>query len=248
MKYDIAINGEPILTALAIEINSNCNRKCDWCPVGHYDREISLLDDKIFYKVIDELKEMKFDGKITFSLYNEPLLDKRILKFIKYIRKNISSTHIYLNTNGDALTLTRWKNLRNAGLDVAKIFQYDGKINENIQKIINELNGDEKSHFQAHIFNEKNINSRAGLVKSDRPKVPWQKPCYRPFYQLCIDYKGKVVLCCNDYFGKITIGDAGKESIKELWANKILKFYRKKLLRGDRASLELCKLCDHHGL
>ncbi len=131
--------GSPVLTALGIEINSFCNRKCVWCPNHNHDREIAFLDDRIFYKIIDELKEMEFKGKITFNDFNEPLLDKRLVKFIEYTRRSIPSTSIYLNTNGDLLTLDMWNELRNAGLDYAIISQYDGRINENIQTILNKL-------------------------------------------------------------------------------------------------------------
>lgn len=86
-------NKAPTLTAVVIEINSACNRKCAWCPNHSNYRKIDFLDEKVFFKVIDELKAMKFKGKITFNLYNEPLFDKRLLMFIDYVRK-ISLLHI----------------------------------------------------------------------------------------------------------------------------------------------------------
>ena len=243
-KPKLESHNEPILKSLAIEINSACNRKCVWCPNHKNDREVGFLDDEIFYKIIDELKEMEFKGKITFNLYNEPLLDKRLLTFIRYIRKNIPSTYIYLNTNGDSLNLDLWKELRKEGLDFANISQYDGKINENIQKILSELNPKEKEHFGSKIFNPDNICNRAGLVESKRMKTPLKQYCNKPFSELCINYKGKVILCCNDYFSAIEIGDLKKQSIKEIWGSEIFKYYREKLLKGERVNLELCNLCD----
>lgn len=238
-------NKTPTLTAVAIEINSACNRKCAWCPNYSNYRKIDFLDEKVFFKVIDELKAMKFKGRITFNLYNEPLLDKRLLRFIDYVRKNIPSACRYLNTNGDLLNLDIWKKLRKAGLDYANISQYDGKINENIKEILNIISSKEKEHLHAHIFDTNAICNRAGLVKSKGElKVPFKKYCSRPFYQLCINYKGKVVLCCNDYHGVVEIGDVHNSSIKELWASEIFMHYRKELLKGNRSNLKLCNMCD----
>ncbi|MFH1225003.1 MAG: radical SAM/SPASM domain-containing protein [Candidatus Diapherotrites archaeon] len=234
----------PALKAVLFETGSACNRKCAWCPNYTTDRGNHFLGDKVFYKVMAELKEMKFEGRVSFSMYNEPLLDKRLPKFIEHVRKNIPSAYIYLNTNGDALTSDVWKSLRGKGLDYANVSQYDGKINENIEKILNGLDSGERKHLGAHIFDLNTINNRAGLIKSRALEKPLQEKCSRPSYQLCINYKGEVVVCCNDYHGSVTVGDAGKESIKDLWSNYVFKFYRKKLSEGDRASLELCNLCD----
>lgn len=236
----------PPLSSLAIEINSFCNRKCPWCPNHSNHRGVEYLDDEVFYKVVDELREMKFEGKITFNLFNEPLLDRRILVFIEYIRKNIPSCFIYLNTNGDMLKRDLWLDLRKRGLDFANISQYDGKINENIQKILAELTTEEKKRFHVRLFPSQinRLSDWAGLVPSGRNvKKPLAKSCERPFYQLCVDYKGRVVLCCHDYFSLITIGDAGREPIADLWDHEVFRYYRTKLLEGDRASLELCRSC-----
>ena len=239
MKY---FNKHP-LTAIAIETNSACNRKCTWCPNSKAFRPKKFLDETFFYSIIDQLVEMKFRGKVTFNMYNEPLLDKRLPKFIKYTRDNLPSSFIYLNTNGDLLNLELWKFLRKEGLNYANISQYDGKYNKNIEKILENLDSKEKKHFHARIFNPLKINNRAGLVNT-ASKLPLKKFCARPFHQLCITYEGKVVLCCNDYFGQVEIGDVRTKSIKKIWENEIIERHRKELIKGNRVNIELCKTCD----
>ncbi len=235
---------EPRLKEVAIEINSACNRKCAWCPNHNNDRENVFMDEKIFYQVIDELKEMNFKGKLTFNQFNEPLLDKRLVKFIEYTRKTIPSTYIYINTNGDLLTLELWKQLREAGLNFALISQYDNKINKKTQRILDQLDPKEKKAFFARVFDTETLSNWAGLIETkDSPETPLKEFCQKPFKQLQINYKGKVVLCCRDYFGQVEIGDVTKDSIKNIWVSKKMKHYRKRLLKGDRASLKLCKSC-----
>ncbi len=229
---------------MAIEINASCNRKCAWCPNSKYRRpKDQFLDDRIFYKIIDELVELSFKGQITFNLYNEPLLDSRLAKFIHYSRKSLPDAYIYLNTNGDLLNIELWKLLRRNGLDYATISQYDRGVNRNITRLMEALSPEEKKNLEVRIFNESYISNRAGLIDTST-ELPLKRSCRRPFYQLCITCEGKAVICCNDYFGKVEIGDVRRESIDQIWNSRVLKYYRKKLKKGDRGSLLLCKDCD----
>ncbi|MCP4216709.1 MAG: radical SAM/SPASM domain-containing protein [bacterium] len=234
----------PTLVRVAIEINSACNRKCAWCPNHKNHREDVYLEDALIYKVLDQLKEMGFKGKITFNHFNEPMMDKRLPTFIKYIREQIPAVHIYINTNGDYLTMESWKELREAGLDYAVISQYDGKINENVKNILEQLDAKEKKAFGAEVFSTKDMSNWAGLIKmKGNSKLPLQEICMKPFRQLQITYTGKAVLCCRDYFGKIEVGDIRTDSLKDIWASPVLKHYRKKLIKGDRGALKLCDVC-----
>ncbi len=234
----------PRLSAVAIEINSGCNRKCEWCPNSIASRpQNKLLEDTLFYNIIDQLVAMKFHGQITFNLFNEPLLDTRLATFIAYTRKHLPSSVIYLNTNGDILTLEMWTHLREQGMDYAKISQYDGQFNNNIRTVMERLDKNERKHFRAYIFKPSQINNRAGLIATTS-KLPLKKFCSRPFYQLCITYEGKVVLCCNDYYGQVQIGDIRTNRIKDIWRNDIFVRYRKTLRKGNRGNLALCKTCD----
>lgn len=235
------------LTALSIEINSTCNRKCLWCPNSMNNRPKVFLEQKLLFKIIDDARKMHFQGAVKFNLFNEPLLDNRIISFIKYTRERLPFSFIYINTNGDILNLELWKNMRKEGLDYANISQYDKKINRNVQIIFDNIDWREKRHFNAYIFDpEKNpqlVYNRAGLVHTTR-KVNLFGYCSRPFSELCVNYEGTGVLCCNDYYGQVVIGDVAKKSIQELWQSEILMHYRRELLKPDRTNLKLCNVCD----
>ena len=202
-----------------------------------------FLDESIFYKIIDEMVQMNFKGKIAFNMYNEPLLDNRLAEFINYSRKSLPDLIIYLNTNGDLLNLELWNLLRSNGLDYAYISQYDGRVNRNINSIMKDLSPEEKKKFMVRVWHESYNSNRAGLIDTST-ELPLKKFCSRPFYQLNITYEGKAVICCNDYFGKVEIGDVRTESIDQIWNNKIIQHYRRELKKGNRRSLYLCKSCD----
>jgi len=235
----------PPLKSVAIEINSACNRKCRWCPNYYNQRDTDYLDEDLFYKIIDELSGMRFKGKLFFNLFNEPLLDKRLPKFIEYAGKKLSCAHMELLTNGDLLNLPLWQRLQKAGLHYALITQYDGKINDNIQEILDKFGPEEKRGFYVRVFDVKNASNRAGAVNPGRKKnLPLNKICLRPFKQLCINYKGRALLCCNDYSESVELGDLHIESITQIWGNAGFKYYRKKLFFGKRKDIRLCKQCD----
>jgi MoaA/NifB/PqqE/SkfB family radical SAM enzyme len=60
---------------------------------------------------------------------------------------------------------------------------------------------------------------------------PMEKYCVRPFRHINVNWKGDVVLCCNDYFGKVTIGNVKERRLVDLWNDPLLMLYRKKLQR-----------------
>jgi len=233
------------LTSIAIEINSHCNRRCVYCPNHTYQREISFLDEGLYYKIIDELKEMHFKGGLTFNGFNEPLLDKRLVSFIEYARKCLPLSYIYLNTNGDFLDFPLWKKLRVAGLDHATVSQYEGKVNSNVQNLLSNLEEEEKKLIFVKIFDVSMVCNRAGSVEvEDKVKLPVKEFCVQPFYQLQINYKGKALLCCDDYLGSIEMGDIHYQKITDIWKSGKFQAYRRKLIFKDRASLDLCKKCN----
>jgi radical SAM protein with 4Fe4S-binding SPASM domain len=82
------IAGRPILcgnpTTLSIEPTTSCNLRCPECPSGlrSFTRPTGMLQDKLFEKVIDQVK-----GHLTWlHLYfqGEPFLNPRFLDMVRY--------------------------------------------------------------------------------------------------------------------------------------------------------------------
>jgi MoaA/NifB/PqqE/SkfB family radical SAM enzyme len=236
---------KPVLKSVAIEISSACNRSCVFCPNHSSKRGHELLDEQLFCKIIDDLVLLRFSGRVALHLFNEPLLDKRITKLIAFVKQRLPSAHIFINTNGDCLDLAMWKRLREAGLSSAGITQYDGRINDNIRKILDRLDRDEKARFAVRIFHPHDANNRAGAIRlEDRRRLPLRAFCPRPFYQLCITFRGVAVVCCNDYHSEVKLGDLRAESVGKIWESPLIEHYRYELKRKNRAGLQLCAKCD----
>lgn len=68
--------------------------------------------------------------------------------------------------------------------------------------------------------------------------------CTQPFYFLAIYYNGLVAPCECDWIRKIIIGDASKETIKEIWQGEKLKEFRKMQLSRKRSMHPSCRDCQ----
>jgi radical SAM protein with 4Fe4S-binding SPASM domain len=95
--------------------------------------------------------------------------------------------------------------------------------------------------------------SERGAVVKIRPKVTWagtvkpfkmtemkRYPCHWGMQSFNILWDGKVVLCAVDYDGKFIAGDVSKDTIQQVWSDK-LKEIRK--LQRDQRYEELPEFC-----
>lgn len=136
--------------SVSIEVNSACNRKCWFCPNSILDRhsENNKMSIELFGKIIKELKEIDYSEIITYSFYNEPLLDKDLETKIQYVKSNLPLCKQLISTNGDYLSANRLQSLVDAGLDYLIIsvygkndytIEWDGKVaEEEIKSIVSQ--------------------------------------------------------------------------------------------------------------
>ena len=85
-------NGAPPISSIEISINGACNRRCFFCPREDetaYPNILQSLDLKIFKKLIKDLKENDFTGRISFSGFCEPLLTKNLNEYVSLIRADL---------------------------------------------------------------------------------------------------------------------------------------------------------------
>ena len=84
---------------LQIETKAACNMACSFCPYPLKEDKTSSLEMNEIKKIINQIssgdKEFKY---ITFSQFNEPLLDSRIFEIIEYTKR--LGHKIYFITNG----------------------------------------------------------------------------------------------------------------------------------------------------
>lgn len=68
--------------------------------------------------------------------------------------------------------------------------------------------------------------------------------CAKPFRELSIRWDGSVAICCNDWRGVFKVGDVVTDGLTNVWNSEKLNSARRFLIRGDRAALSPCDVCD----
>ena len=69
------------LKLVEIEIFNYCNRTCEFCPNETIDRKSKVIElpEQCFLNTLQDLKDNNFSGYVTFSRYNEPLSQDKLL-------------------------------------------------------------------------------------------------------------------------------------------------------------------------
>jgi len=146
-----------------IQTQSGCNGRCVFCPnesVLKSDLEQGRMPEPMFQKIIDDLAETK-PRRISLYLMNEPTADKRLPRFIKYVKERVPSASTLITTNGTYLTEEKVAAYIDAGLDRIKV---------SLQSLDPERNRQLMGYSSEKVI-ENIINAR-GLIKRKRAHKP----------------------------------------------------------------------------
>lgn len=255
------IEGVPLFSLVEFNLNGSCNRACSFCPVSNtevYTKTKDSITVELFEKIVKDLEEIKYEGKILFSAFSEPLLHKKIEELIIIGKKYLPRSRIEIVSNGDLLTVSKLKKLFGAGLDVISISMYDGAHQIEYFNDMRKKAGirEEGIVLRRRYLENGNygltISNRTGLVDSNKFRdkdenavlqLPLKHVCYYPFYMIVIDYNGDVLLCPHDWSKTLNFGNLNNETLFNIWKNKALSGIRKRLSKSDR-NFAACKKCD----
>jgi len=252
----------------------------------------------LFYKIVDDLCEMNFKGKILPYNRNEPLTDPFIFDRLKYIRKKLPKATIYFSTNGVLLDKEKIENLLELepieirislhafskekcleimGIDNTKVFRNISYIVELIKKrkignptkkfhIVMVAPSAEEELLMREYFKKFGYSnyfsleiwplvSRAGKVEYDKfaDKKTYHEKIFgckqgrenniNSWFHICTD--GKVILCCQDWFEELVLGNMKLQTINEVWnGKKYLETLDKVFGRQESESDFICKKCE----
>ena len=255
------VNNIPLFSIIEFNITGSCNRDCSFCPVSNpnvYTKTKDGLELELFEKIIKDLQEIHYEGKILFSAFSEPLLHKQVEELIAIAKKYLPNIRLEIVSNGDLLTVKKLKKLYEAGLDTINVSMYDGSHQiEYFENMRVEANvPDDMVVLRRRYFENGNygitISNRVGLVDSNEYRdeqeeaiveLPLKKQCYYPFYMIVVDYNGDVLLCPHDWNKTLKFGNLKDEKLFDVWNGKALNGIRKRLSNSDR-NFGACKSCD----
>lgn len=233
-------------TLRTVEITpvDKCNRTCNFCPRSseYYINKHSQLELSIVKKIAQDLEDIKFDGRVSFAGFGEPLLYKNLCEAISIIKHTVTNiTWIEVVTSGDFLNSNFVKNLENAGCTNITVSMYDYDKSNSIIPLF-----DNSSIYLnlKHCYQGFNKVNRKDILQ--KKELNLLKECYIPFYKMLIDVDGKVLLCSHDWSRTTDFGDVKLKSIKDIWLGDKLTAYRREL-RNKTRNIEPCKFCDVNG-
>ncbi len=232
-----------------IETSTACNLRCRYCPNSISDRGLvknnKQMPTALFKRIVDELAAIGFSGEFHPHLYNEPLLDARLPQLLQYVRDKLKDCKIALFTNGLYLTLAKYLELVQIGVNSICVTRHQSADPPHIEKIIHHRrvfgHNSLKFEYLREGLDKEILFNRGGLIPLKKI-IHQTKTCTWPSYYLTINYKGDVLLCCNDYNASFPVGNVAYQSIMEIWR----KSYNQKLracIRTDAAKVKLCRDC-----
>jgi radical SAM protein with 4Fe4S-binding SPASM domain len=224
--------------AVEIEINSDCNLSCSYCPNSKAERvEKGHMDKELFNTVLDQLASFSYDGRISFHFYNEPTLSPNLDEFIRLTKQKLPKAWLDLFSNGTSLDKDRIEYLSSLGIDKFTLTKH--ALSETPD------HGDSKKIYLTH-FRDLRLTNRAGSVPiKSKQKPPLNLPCFIPDCAIVITVKGNVVPCYEDFFQKNVMGNIKDRHILDIWNSPKYQAFRETLKSGQRHLLEACKDCDN---
>jgi len=244
----------PIWHVLEIELQSDCNRDCHFCP-RHEDRS-GIRKDKDgkhirksmptwkVKEILDQAAKLNYKGPIGFHRLSEPFLDKRYVEIATYAKKKGLMISEY--SNGDVLKKRPDLIKKIDGLiDKITIGLYDYKNTKEKNEEINFWrNQFKKTKVEFSLANEfPVIRQNSDLYDKEIISNVINNRCFGTM-GLRIRYDGEVSLCCEDDQCNFNFGNVFNSTIEEIWWSekhvKIVKSLRKP---GGRKLYPLCKKC-----
>jgi radical SAM protein with 4Fe4S-binding SPASM domain len=226
------------------------------------------MSDELFHKIIKEGKAMGVYNYSPFFM-GEPFIFPKIWDWLTYMEKEGVGVGLY--TNGEYVDVERiikYKNIRYLNFSInAATAETHKKIMKtvNFDKVVdNYFKARELAPFTVRasfVTVEDNVAEVAEFKKKFKktevvPFTNWtgdqesalakkgeRVPCYPLLHQMMVLWDGRVVPCCSDYNAKMVLGDANKNTLKEIWDS--YEWMRKRHEELD-FSMSVCKDCNYN--
>jgi len=235
---------EEIFSQVLVETNTACNRHCKICPVSTQESKGNkFMNLKTYELLLNQLVHINFSGSFSPVHYNEPLLDNRLPFLIEKAKSMLPKSQIRLYTNGSLLTKNNIDFLSKKGIDIFIVSQYiDNLPKDDLTELFNELDPKLLKKIRHRILTDNDLlSNRGGTVEILNQNI--KNNCFQASCQVNVNYKGDILLCCNDYHGKYKYGNIHDVHIIDIWNNPSFKEDRKNIRKGIY-KFELCQNCN----
>ena len=248
-------NGFPLFSFVELNVNELCNRTCVFCPrvdPKTYPNLNLHMDLELAELISVQLESVGFKGIVNISGTGEATLTKYLPDIVKkFSDRNI---HTEIVTNGDFLKPKLISDLYSSGLKQLVVSMYDGPEQiEYFNNLFDECGIDKDLYTLRDRWYDEDedygliYTNRAGSM-GEKLLSPHERPCYYPHYATYIDWNGDVLLCCQDMYNRTEIfGNVLEKKLVDIWVDKKLNDFRKKLVKGER-TISPCNNCTANGM
>ena len=253
-----------------IELTSNCNLKCSFCPRESIERNYKNMPSDVMNLLPDWLPE---NSNVMFAGMGEPFLNDHIFDIINKIANN--QRIIGVTTNGHLINKDMIDRLFDSKLNFLQISINElennkykiisgGKDNKELLNTIKQISIKNKSKniqlqfsFVSDNITEQEIQSQQ-IFSADHNSNYFSKKihnrggyinhksdkkfntCYLFSQVTFINSDGNILYCCHDLPAESIIGHISKNTFKEIMDKKTLIIDNNKWLRQ-------CDLCNDEG-
>ncbi len=234
--------------AVEIEINSDCNMACPYCPNSKAERvEKGRMDKSLFTEVLNQLKSINYNGRISYHFYNEPTLSPDLEEFVALTKQYLPDARIDLFSNATLLDKKKIDTLVEKGVDKFSLTKHFRADTKSFESALEEVSPENKNLIRYQTYKDIVLTNRGGSlnIKNKNLTAPLKLPCFIPQCALVVTVKGNVVPCYEDYFQKHVMGNVKEMHLVDIWNSDNYVNYRKKLSQGQRAEFDVCKDCNN---
>jgi hypothetical protein len=228
-----------------VETTTYCNRRCDYCPNGIFDRGMRdnevRMPTELFTKIVDDLGDNDFCNQFSPHNYGEPLADKRMPELLEIARAAMPRARIALYTNGDYLNVPLFERLAES-VDAFVITQHGDKMPGGVADIFTKYDGEPpKVRYKTAQQIRLNASNRAGLIPIE---IKQRKACGVVMNELHINAHGQLILCCEDYLARKVFGNIADMTIEAAWSMPERLAVHRGNVRGEFV-LPGCRTCGY---
>jgi len=256
-----------------IELVSDCNLKCTYCPRQHVNELIGYMNIDLFKKIIDEAAGYP-DTILVLHRRGESMMHPNFNYMLNYVADKFKE--VQMATNCTLLNSNKFESIVN-GLDFIS-FSIDSPVNFNETRLPAKYDSIEKKINKFLTYNRGRVKTQVSMVKTEATqdsaceqfKAIWKDKVDRvrvyeehskdgDFGSLnnpreirnpCVMpiyemliYDNGIVARCNHDWNSDGMGDTTKNSLKEIWMNPKYVDLREQHLRQQLID-PVCSKCD----